>query len=222
MGAAEAATETGADMPSNLPPELAEALTRKANAEAKIAEANAEQVKMQLDNIMASNDRNRVLVLSGPILETEEACAILMRWGRRDPGKDITIYMNTPGGSVFDGNALVACIRALRKAGHKVTIYGAGTVLSYGAVLLQAADVRILDKDVVFMLHSLNAPHITGQLESITDTTKMLEAVQDRLLEVMAERATISKTKIKQLTRRKDLYLSAQEAHKYGFCDRVE
>lgn len=221
MGAKEMVQGTP-EVPGGLPPELAEALTRKANAEARIAEANAEQVKMQLDNINASNDANRVLVLSGPILETEDAVAVLMRWGRRDPGKDITIHMNTPGGSVFDGNALVACIRALRKAGHKVTIHGAGTVLSYGAVLLQAADVRILDKDVVFMLHSLNAPSISGQLEQITDTTKMMEAVQDRLLDAMADRATISKTKIKSMTRRKDLYLSAQEAHKFGFCDRVE
>jgi ATP-dependent protease ClpP protease subunit len=50
----------------------------------------------------------------------------------------------------------------------------------------------------------------------------MLEAVQDRLLTAMAEKATISKAKIKTMTRRKDLFLSAQDALKFGFCDRVE
>lgn len=204
-----------------LPPELAAALTRKTTAEAKLAESKLTVEQLNLENIRSSNDQNRTLVLTGAIIDTEEAVAILMRWGRRDPGKPITIYLNTPGGSVFDGNALVSAIRELRKAGHKVTIHGVGMVMSYGAVLLQAADERILDKDVVFMIHALNAP-VAGALESIQDQAKMLQEVQDRLLDALLERATISRTKLKQLTRRKELFLSAADAKKMGFCDRVE
>lgn len=209
------------DLPEGLTPELAEALTRKANADADIALAKATEAAMQLKNIEASNDANRTLILSGPIMDTEEASAVLMRWSRRDPGQPITIHLNTPGGSIFDGNALGATLRQLQRAGHRITIYGSGTVLSMGAVLLQYADERVLDKDTVFMIHSLNAP-IMGQLEGIVDTTKMLQEVQERLLDTLASRATISKAKIKQLTRRKELFLGAEAALKYGFCDRVE
>lgn len=209
------------DLPDGLTPELAEALTRKANADADIAAAKAVEAAMQLKNIEASNDFNRTLILSGPIMDTEEASAILMRWSRRDPGQPITIHLNTPGGSIFDGNALGATLRQLQKNGHHITIYGAGTVLSMGAVLLQYADERVLDKDTVFMIHSLNAP-IVGQLEGIVDMTKMLQEVQERLLDTLASRATISKAKLKQLTRRKELFLSAEQTMKYGLCDRVE
>lgn len=209
------------DLLEGMTPELAEALTRKANAEADISESKLAVDSMNLDNIRSGNDQNRVMILSGPILDTEDAVAILMRWSRRDPGKPITIYLNTPGGSVFDGNALVACIRELQGRGHKITIHGVGMVMSYGSVLLQAADERILDKDVVFMIHALNAP-IAGALDQIQDQTKMLQEVQERLLDALASKANITKAKIKQLTRRKELFLSAQDALKYGFCDRVE
>lgn len=209
------------DATEGMTPELASALTRKATAEAKIAEVKAQEAKMQMQNVKASNDANRVLVVSGPILETNEISNVLMRWSRRDPGKPITIYLNTPGGSVFDGNALGHTLDQLRAKGHRVTIFGAGTVLSMGAVLLQYADERVLAKDAVFMIHSL-AGGIQGSLESVTDTTKMWQEVNDRLLTRLTERATITKTALKKKIARKELFLSAEEALKYGFCDRIE
>jgi len=204
-----------------LTPELAGALTRKANAEARIAEVKALEAKMQMQNIKASNDVNRVLVVSGPILETDEISNVLMRWARRDPGKPITIYLNTPGGSVFDGNALGHTLDQLRETGIKVTIYGAGTVLSMGAVLLQYADERVLAKDAVFMIHSLSGGTM-GPLESIIDTAKMWETVNERLLNKLVERSTMSKASLKKKVSRKEWFLTAEEALKYGFCDRIE
>jgi ATP-dependent Clp protease protease subunit len=226
--AAQKAVVASAGVPdeaiTSLPPALAAALTRKAEAEAAIAESKATLEALNLQNIKSGNDQNRVMVLSGPILDTDEAVAVLMRWSRRDPGQPITIYVNTPGGSVFDGNALVGCIRKLRAEGHKVTIHGAGTVMSYGAVLLQAADERVLDKDVVFMIHSAATGNsgIQGNIESVIDQTKMMQEVQERLLDALTERANITKARLKKMTARKELFLSAQEALKYGFCDRVE
>jgi len=202
-------------------PELDAALTRKVLAEARIAEAKAQEAKMQLKNIKASNDYNRELYISGPILDTDEISNVLQRWSRRDPGQPITIYLNTPGGSVFDGNALGYTIEQLRARGHKVTIHGLGTVMSFGAVLLQYADERVLSRETVFMIHSL-AGGLHGALESLEDTTALYKRVNDRLLDKLTERSTISKAALKKKVARKELFLSAEEALKYGFCDRVE
>jgi ATP-dependent Clp protease protease subunit len=202
-------------------PELDRALVRKTTAEAKIAEQKAKEAALQLKNIEASNDANRVLVISGAILETDEISNVLMRWSRRDPQGDITIYLNTPGGSVFDGNALGHTLDQLRNKGHKVTIYGAGTVLSMGAVLLQYADERVLAKDAVFMIHSLSGG-VQGAIESVVDMTEMWKEVNDRLLTKLTERANISKAALARKVRRKELFLSAEEALKMGFCDRIE
>jgi len=161
------------------------------------------------------------MTIVGAIMDTEGAIVTLDRWGRRDPGEPITISLNSPGGSVIDGNALFEAILRLRRKGHHVTITGTGAVMSMGAILLQAADERVLDKSALFMIHGLSAP-VYGTLESIEDTRAAFEKVQERLIDTLAERAKISKSKIKQLIKRKDLFLSAEEALKYGFCDRVE
>jgi ATP-dependent protease ClpP protease subunit len=204
-----------------LTPELAAALTRKATAESQIAEAKATEAKLQLKNIQASDDYNRVLNIVGPIMETDEYIATLQRWARRDPGKPITIYLSTPGGSIFDSNALGAVIRQLQAKGTKFTIFGQGTVFSMGAVLLQYADERVLAKDAIFMIHSLSGG-AHGQIESIMDTTEMWKGVNDRLLDILTERAHITKAALKKKVARKELFLDAAKAFEMGFCDRVE
>jgi ATP-dependent Clp protease protease subunit len=199
---------------TDAPKELVDAIISKAQVEAELAQ-------IELSKLKATNDWNRHLILAGPIFDTEVAIATLTRWARRDPGEPISILLNTPGGSVFDGNALLGCLKQLRNEGHHLTITGSGTVMSYGAILMQAANKRRMQDDCVFMLHGIEAPHIGGGVESIMDVTKMLAWVEENLLDAIAERATISKTKIKNMIKRKDLFLTAQEALKYGFIDEV-
>jgi ATP-dependent Clp endopeptidase proteolytic subunit ClpP len=196
---------------------LAKAIVAKAEAEAYVANVNASMIK-------AGNDVNRTLVIDGAILDTEAQCNTLMRWNRMEPKCDIRILVNTPGGSIFDGNVLVSTIKDLQRKGHKFTIKGAGAVFSFGAVLLSVGDRRILDKDAVVMIHSLQAmgQGLTGSMESVADQTEMLRQVNNRLLGALAERSNLSREKLEEMTLRKDLFLSASEALKYGFCDEIE
>jgi ATP-dependent protease ClpP protease subunit len=196
---------------------LATALVEKAESEAFMAKVNANLIR-------GGNEMNHTLVIDGAILDTEAQCNTLMRWHRLDPGCDIRILINTPGGSIFDGNVLVSTIKDLQRKGHKFTVKGAGAVFSFGVVLLAIGDRRILDKDAVIMIHSLQAmgQGLTGSMESVADQTEMLREVNNRLLGVLAERSNLSRAKLEEMTLRKDLFLSAAEALKYGFCDEVE
>lgn len=212
-----------------LTPELEKALVRKANAEARIAETIAKAKDIEFKNIKASDDANRVLMIDGPIIDMDGgvSCqalrATLMRWHRRDPGKDITVYLNTQGGSVFDGNTLMHTFKELRDSGHKVTIKGQGCVMSLGAIFLQGASEgeRVLDKDTVFMIHSQSGM-VGGSMDDRQDQERMLKGVQDRHLDLLAERSNLTKRQIINKTKRKDWFMSAQEALAQGFCDRVE
>lgn len=196
---------------------LRAAIIEKAEAEAFMASKNAQLIK-------SGNDENRTLVMDGAILDTENECNTLMRWSRMTPGCDIRILINSPGGSIFDGNALVSTIKDLQRKGHKFTIKGTGAVFSYGAVILATGDRRIMDQDAVLMIHSLQAVGrgLTGSMEAIADQTEMLQKVNGRLLRILAEKSNLSQDKLAEMTERKDLYLSAEEALRYGLCDEVE
>lgn len=197
--------------------QLRKAIIDKAEAEAYMAAKNKALIE-------AGNDENRTLVIDGAILDTENDCNTLMRWSRMTPGCDIRILLNTPGGSIFDGNALLSTIKDLQRKGHHFTIKGTGAVFSYGAVILATGDRRIMDKDAVLMIHSLQAVGrgLTGSMESIADQTEMLQTVNSRLLRNLAEKSNLSQQKLAEMTERKDLYLNAQDALRYGLCDEVE
>ena len=183
--------------------------------------AEAQRMEMMVKDAKATNEYNRHLIIDGIILDTEDYRATLMRWSRRDPGKPITITINTPGGSVFDGNALLGTIKQVQHAGNPVTIIGSGTLMSYGMILLQAADHRKIEKDCVCMLHGIAAPSVEGGVQQILDVAKMMEEVQERLLDAVAARSTLSKRKIKNMIDRKDAFLTAEQCLEYGFCDEV-
>lgn len=196
---------------------LREAIIAKAEAEAYMANANASIIKN-------GNDENRTMVIDGAIMDTEGYCNTLMRWSRATPGCDIRILLNTPGGSIFDGNALVSTIKDLQRKGHKFTVKGTGAVFSYGAVLLAMGDRRIMDRDAVLMIHSLQAVGrgLTGSMESVEDQTEMLKQVNTRLLRILAEKSNLSQDKLAELTLRKDFYCGSEDCLRYGFCDEVE
>lgn len=146
---------------------------------------------------------------------------MLEHWERRDPGEPITIRINSPGGSVLDGFALLDTILRLRRKGHKVTTHGLGMVASMATILMQAGDERVLDKNAWFMIHEVSAG-TSGKASDMEDELRFVKKLQDRLLDILSERSTLSKTQIKRRWTKKDDWMSADEALALGFVDRVE
>lgn len=144
-------------------------------------------------------------------------------WERRYPGKDIWIDINTPGGSVTDGLAIYDQVQRLRRKGHKVTTRAVGGAFSMGAVLLQAGDVRIIDPRAKILIHQgsggMSGDMTVGEQE---DARAFREMLLNDVLDILAERSTLSKRQIKNRWTRKDWYLNADEAVKLGFADLAE
>ena len=154
-----------------------------------------------------------------------EAIMTLEHWAARDPGEEITIMLNSPGGDVSYGFALFDTIKRLQRKGHKITIHGQGTVASMAAVLLQAADERVLDARAKVLLHegaqvySKGAQVTRGEEE---DMRKHRDMLVNDMLEVLSERSTLTKRQIENKMKRTDWWMSAEDAVKFGFADRVE
>lgn len=212
--------ELGSLDPDQVGELLAADLSTK-KAQARQANAEARKAELMLKDAKASNDFNRHLFIDGVIIDTQQYRETLTRWARRDPGKPITITVNTPGGSVFDGHALVGTIKALQGRGVHFTIIGSGTLMSYGMQLLQAADHRVIERNCVCMIHGLSITGVDGSAAAILDVGKMLEEVQRRLAEDLAERSKLSVRKIKGWMGKKDMFLTAEQCLDYGFCDEV-
>jgi ATP-dependent Clp protease protease subunit len=155
----------------------------------------------------------------------DQVIEALEHWNVRDPGKPITITFNTQGGSVTAGLALYDTIKRLQRAGHFITTRAVGIAASMGAVLFQAGDVRVMDARAKLLIHEgstdfeKGATLSAGALEDYAVFSKMLD---DDVLDILAERSTFTRKQIADKQKRRDWWITAADALKYGFCDEVQ
>lgn len=188
-----------------------------------------EQHKRNLE--LASDEHNRVYRFTGGVDQGTAAKCMdtLNRWSRID-GDDpqpIEIVFFSPGGSVVDGMALFDTIQLLRHHGHRVTTTAIGMAASMGSILLQAGDVRRMTRESWVLIHQISAG-AQGSMGEIEDRVEWFKKMEQRVLDIFADRAKASKAK-KALTRkqfeagynRKDWWIDSADCLRYGIVDEV-
>jgi ATP-dependent protease ClpP protease subunit len=85
-------------------------------------------------------------------------------------------------------------------------------------ILLQAGDVRIMGKESWLLIHQVSFG-ASGSFGEVEDTTKWVDRIQDRVLDIFASRSKMSKAQIKRKWNRTDWWISSDEALKLGFVD---
>lgn len=208
-------------------------------ADARLAKLNAETGLLNLQQEVETNrlfligreiaregsqpGENRVYTFYGVVGPDSVGRCIyeLDSMSRRFPGEDITILFNSMGGNIFDGMALYDFIMELKQREHKIVTKAFGMAASMAATLLQAGDERIIGKNSFLMVHETSGAVSEMRSGEIEDVTKLLRRFEDKSLDILAERSTLSKTQIKNRWKRKDFWLDAEEALRYGFVDRI-
>ncbi len=136
------------------------------------------------------------------------------------PGKEITLYLNTPGGSITSGMALYDTIKIVSSP---VKVVVMGMAASMGAVLLCAGTKgkRLLFPHSRVLIHQ---PMITGRMMGVAVDIHIqaqeMEKLRDELNRILTEASGQPLEKIQQDTDR-DFYMSAQEAIDYGLADGI-
>ncbi|OUW16783.1 MAG: ATP-dependent Clp protease proteolytic subunit [Opitutales bacterium TMED158] len=136
------------------------------------------------------------------------------------PGKPITFYINTPGGSITAGMAIYDTIKLLSS---DVSVVVTGMAASMGSILLSAPKKgnRYLYPHSYVMIHQ---PLIAGQLRGpavdIHIHAQYLEQLRARLNKILAKASGQPLDKIEQDTDR-DFYMTAEEAIEYGLADKI-
>jgi ATP-dependent Clp protease, protease subunit len=171
---------------------------------------------------LATAGEHRILTFYGEVGPTSVARALeeLGLWARRDPGEPIKLIFNSPGGSVLDGLALFDYIRELQTSDHQITTVGMGMAASMGGILLQAGQKRVMGRNAYLLIHEVGGFSL-GRLSEMEDEVAFAKRVQERLLDILAERSTLTKAQIRRNWRRKDWWLDADQALAAGFVDEV-
>ncbi len=136
------------------------------------------------------------------------------------PGKDITFYINTPGGSITAGMAIYDTMKLISSP---ITVVVTGMAASMGSILLCGADKgkRLLYPHSRVLIHQ---PLISGQMVAVAVDihiqAKEMERLRDELNAILAESSGQPLEKIEKDTDR-DFYMTASEAITYGLADKV-
>jgi ATP-dependent Clp protease protease subunit len=137
-----------------------------------------------------------------------------------DPGKDVTLYLNSPGGSITAGLALFDTLKLISSP---LTVVVTGMAASMGSILLCAAPKgrRLLYPHARVLIHQ---PLIMGRIVApavdINIQAQEMEKIREELNKILADASGQPLEKIRRDSDR-DFYLNAQEAIEYGLADRI-
>lgn len=134
-----------------------------------------------------------------------------------DTDEHIKLYVNSPGGVVTSGLAIIDTIEAMSR---KVDTIGMGSCASMGAmILLCGTGIRKSLKSNRIMLHSVSSG-FHGNYHDHKVEFKETEFLQKKLMEMVASRTKMDLETVIKLTER-DAYLSASEALDLGLIDEI-
>lgn len=180
-------------------------------------------LEIGLKDTLASPDEAQVYPYFGDVDPVSAARFVQTTslWSRRNPGSDITIVLNSNGGSVFSGLGVYDHIKGLQSKGHKVTIKVLSLGASMAAIVLQAGSERVMGSNAILLLHE-GGGEVSGSMGDIEDTQKLFKIMGDRTAKIVSDRSGMTTTKYKRLIKRRDNWITAEEALALNLVDRVE
>jgi len=135
-----------------------------------------------------------------------------------DPKREISLYINSPGGSVTAGLAIVDTMNHIKNDVSTVCI---GMAASMGAVILSAGaqGKRFILPNAEVMIHQ-PLGGIEGQAADIEITAKHIINIRSRLNKILAKNTGQSIAQIEKDVDR-DFFMNAEDAKKYGIVDKI-
>lgn len=164
--------------------------------------------------------KDNIIFLGGSIDDTVANLVIaqLLFLQSEDPKKEISLYINSPGGSVTAGMAIIDTMNHVKNPISTVCV---GMAASMAAVILSCGDEgkRIALPNAEIMIHQ---PHggAEGQATDIEISAKRIVKMRSVLNKILAKNTGQSLAKVEKDVDR-DFFMDADEAKKYGIIDQV-
>ncbi|MFY9487073.1 MAG: ATP-dependent Clp endopeptidase proteolytic subunit ClpP [Solirubrobacterales bacterium] len=162
----------------------------------------------------------RIVFLGTPVTDeiSNLIVAQLIHLEASDPDKDISLYINSPGGSVYAGLAIYDTMQYIKP---KVQTICCGIAMSMGAVLLAGGEPgkRLSLPNSKILIHQVSSS-FQGQATDIEIHAREIIDVRKRLDEILAHHTGQSIERVSKDTER-DYFMSAQESVEYGLIDSI-
>lgn len=166
---------------------------------------------------------DRIIFLGEEVSDTSASLIVaqLLFLEAQDPGKDIQLYINSPGGSVTAGFAIYDTMQYIKCDVSTVCI---GMAASFGAVLLAGGTKgkRMALPNAEIMIHqaAISGNGIQGPASDIKILSDHMQRSNQRVIRILAESTGKTEEELKADTDR-DYYMSAAEALEYGMIDQI-
>src|SRR5881409_2428504 len=162
----------------------------------------------------------RIVFLGTPVTDdiANLIVAQLIHLESEDPDKDISLYINSPGGQIYAGLAIYDTMRFIKPDVATICV---GIAMSMGALLLAAgaAGKRTALPNAKILIHQVSGG-FQGQGTDIEIQARETISLKRRLEEIIALHTNQSIDKISKDMER-DYYMTAEEAEQYGIVDQV-
>ena len=138
-----------------------------------------------------------------------------------DPGKDIFLYINSPGGSITDGMAIYDTMQYIKSDVCTICV---GLAASMGSLLLTAGAkgkrYALPNSEILIHQPLIAGGGISGQTTEIKIHADHMVKTREKLNKILSERTGQPIEKI-QVDTERDNYMTAQEALEYGLIDGI-
>ena len=162
----------------------------------------------------------RIIFLGTPVTEdiANLIVAQLLHLESEDPDKDISLYVNSPGGSVYAGLAIYDTMQFIKPDVQTICV---GIAMSMGALLLAggAHDKRMALPNAKILIHQVSSS-FQGQATDIEIHARETLALRARLDELYAQHTGQSLERVHEDMER-DRFFAPEDAREYGLIDRV-
>lgn len=167
--------------------------------------------------------KDRIIFLAEDVNPTSASLVVaqLLFLESEDPDKEISLYINSPGGSITDGMAIVDTINYIKCPVSTICV---GMAASMGAVLLAsgAKGKRYATPNAEILIHQplIGGGGLSGQTTEIKIHADHMVRTREKLNKLLSDRTGQSLETIEKDTER-DNYMTAEQALEYGLIDGI-
>ena len=136
-----------------------------------------------------------------------------------DALESVEVEINSPGGSVFEGQRIYNALRGISARGVEVTTVVNGLAASMGSVILMAGDKRLITQGSRVMIHEAST-YAWGDARALRKSADLLEGISAEIAGIYAERTGGNEKKIRGLMFA-ETWMTADDAKENGFVDSV-